>query len=243
MIGLGTLANAGAIVVGGICGLLFGKAIKDRMQKTLVAGMALGTMFIGAGTMFAKMLATGGDGGFRTHGELMLVLSLAGGAILGEWLDLDRRFEAFGVWLRRVSRNERDGSFVDAFVTASLTFCIGAMAIVGSIADGVQGDPSILYLKAVMDGIFTIVLTASLGKGACFSAIPILLYQGGITLGARFLKPYLTAAAMDNLSLVGGVLIFCVGWNILWNEKKIRTANLLPALVIAVAWGIFRPGP
>lgn len=236
MTGLGTLVNAGAIVVGGVVGLLLGKSLPDRLQKTLVSGMAVGTMFIGAASTFAKMLRCGPDGNLGVEGALMLVLSLAGGAVLGELVDIDRRFESFGVWLRRVTHNEGDGTFVNAFVTASLTFCIGAMAILGALEDGLKGDPSLLCLKGAMDGIFVIVLVASLGKGAIFSAIPILVYQGALTLGARFLRPVLTAGAMDAVSLVGGVLIFCVGWNILWDEKKIKVANLLPSLVLAVAW-------
>ena len=148
--------------------------------------------------------------------------------------------ERFGEWLKRVSHNERDNKFLDGFVTASLTYCIGAMAILGALEDGLKGDPSLLYLKSVMDGIFTIALTASLGKGVMFSAIPILLFQGSITLASSLLRPILTPDVLVAISLVGGVLIFCVGWNILWHEKKIRVANLLPALVVAVVWTLLK---
>ena len=125
---------------------------------------------------------------------------------------------------------------MEAFVTASLTFCIGAMAILGALEDGLRGDPSLLYLKSALDGIFTIALTASLGKGVLFSAIPILAFEGSITLASSLLRPVMTPDVLDAVSLVGGVLIFCVGWNILWNEKKIRVAKLLPALVVAIVW-------
>ena len=236
MIGLGTLANTGAIVLGGLVGLLCGKAVKPRFQETIVSGMAVATMFVGVSGTLQEMFRAGADGGIHSHGAFMMVMCLAAGAVLGELLDLDGLFERFGRWIRKVTRNERDASFIDAFVTASLTFCIGAMAIVGSVEDGLKGDPSTLYLKSVMDGVFTVALVAGLGKGAVFSAVPILLYQGGITLGARLLAPVFTPAAMSNLSLVGNVLIFCVGWNIIHGEKKIRVANLLPALALAVAW-------
>ena len=172
----------------------------------------------------------------------MLVMSLAIGAVAGEVVDIDGKLERFGVWLRRVSHNENDGSFLNGFVTASLTYCIGAMAILGALEDGLRGDPSLLYLKSAMDGIFTIALTASLGKGAIFSAIPILLYQGGITIAAYPLRRVMTADALDAISLTGGVLIFCVGWNILWREKKIRVANLLPSLVVAIVWTLVKGG-
>lgn len=236
MTGIGSLVNAGAIVTGGLIGLAVGSFISKRVQATLVSGMAVGTLFIGAGSTFSKMLVSGEGGSLESRGTLMLVISLAVGAVAGELLDIDGKMERFGEWLKRVSHNERDGSFLDAFVTASLTFCIGAMAILGALEDGLKGDPSLLYLKSVMDGIFTIALTASLGKGVLFSAIPILLFQGSITLASSLLRPIMTPEVLDAISLVGGVLIFCVGWNILWHEKKIRVANLLPALVVAVVW-------
>lgn len=238
MTGIGSIVNAGAIVTGGLIGLAVGSFISKRVQATLVSGMAVGTLFIGAGSTFSKMLVSGEGGSLESRGALMLVISLAVGAVAGELLDIDGKMERFGEWLKRVSHNERDGSFLDAFVTASLTFCIGAMAILGALEDGLKGDPSLLYLKSVMDGIFAIALTASLGKGVLFSAIPILLFQGSITLASSLLRPIMTPEVLDAISLVGGVLIFCVGWNILWHEKKIRVANLLPALIVAVIWAL-----
>ncbi len=242
MIGLGSIVNAAAIVVGGCVGLVAGKTISERARATLVSGMAVGTLFVGASATFSKMLSVGDGGAVECRGALMLVMSLAIGAVAGEIIDIDGKLEHFGVWLRRVSRNENDGSFLDGFVTASLTYCIGAMAILGALEDGLRGDPSLLYLKSVMDGIFTIALTASLGKGVVFSAIPILLYQGGITLAAYPLRPVMTTDALDAISLTGGVLIFCVGWNILWREKKIRVANLLPSLAVAIVWTLVKGG-
>lgn len=242
MTGIGSIVNAGAIVAGGLIGLAVGSLISRRVQATLVSGMAVGTMFIGAGGTFSKMLVPVEGGSLEARGALMLVMSLAIGAVAGELVDIDGKMEHFGGWLKRVSHNEKDNMFLDGFVTASLTFCIGAMAIIGALEDGLRGDPSLLYLKSVMDGIFTIALTASLGKGVMFSAIPILLFQGSVTLASSLLRPIMTPEVVDAISLVGGVLIFCVGWNILWNEKKIRVANLLPALVVAVAWALLKGG-
>ena len=240
MTGIGSIVNSATIVAGGLVGLAVGSFISKRVQATLVSGMAVGTMFIGAGSTFAKMLVQAEGGALEAHGALMLVMSLAIGAVVGELLDIDGKMERFGEWLKKVSHNERDNKFLDGFVTASLTFCIGAMAILGALEDGLKGDPSLLYLKSVMDGIFTIALTASLGKGVMFSAIPILLFQGSITLASSLLRPIMTPEVLDAISLVGGVLIFCVGWNILWNEKKIRVANLLPALVVALVWTLLK---
>ena len=242
MIGLGSIVNAVAIVAGGCVGLVAGKAISESVRTTLVSGMAVGTLFVGASSTFSKMLSVGAGGAVECRGALMLVMSLAIGAVAGEVVDIDGKLERFGVWLRRVSHNENDGSFLNGFVTASLTYCIGAMAILGALEDGLRGDPSLLYLKSAMDGIFTIALTASFGKGAIFSAIPILLYQGGITIAAYPLRRVMTADALDAISLTGGVLIFCVGWNILWREKKIRVANLLPSLVVAIVWTLVKGG-
>jgi len=236
MIGLGTLANTGAIILGGLVGLVCGRRLTERYQKTIVSGMAICVMFIGLAGTLQEMLHVNTEGRLVFHGGLMLVVSIALGAVLGEWMDLEDKLERLAAWIRRVTHNEKDNSFINAFVTSSLTMCVGAMAIVGSIEDGLQGKPDILYLKSVMDGVITIVFVTSLGRGAIFSAIPIFLYQGGITLCSRFLAPVFTPAAMSNLSYVGNLLIFCVGWNLIHTDRKIRVANLLPALVIAVLW-------
>ena len=122
-------------------------------------------------------------------------------------------------------------------MTASLTVCIGAMAVVGSIQDGISGDYSVLAAKAVLDLIIILVMTAAMGKGCIFSAIPVLLFQGTITLLSIFIEPVMTSAALSNLSLTGNILIFCVGVNLVWG-KKIKVANLLPTIVIAVVWAV-----
>jgi len=191
---------------------------------------------VGVSGTLKEMLHANADGRLVSQGGLMLVVSLAVGAILGEWWNLEEKIERFAKWVRRVSHNEGDGSFVNAFVVSSLTVCVGAMAIVGSIEDGLRGDPSILYLKSVMDGVITVVFVTSLGRGAIFSALPIFLYQGSITLASKLLAPVFTPDAMSNLSYVGNLLIFCVGWNLLNPDKKIRVANMLPSLLVAIAW-------
>ena len=236
MIGLGTIANTAAIVIGGIIGLFCGKRLTERYQKTIVSGMAMCVMFVGISGTLQEMLRADSDGRLVAHGGLMLVVSIAVGAVFGEWINIEALLERFAIWLRRVSHNENDGSFVNAFVTSSLTVCVGAMAIVGSIEDGLRGNANILYLKAVMDGVITIVFVTTLGRGAIFSALPILLYQGGITLASRYLAPVFTPSAMSNLSYVGNLLIFCVGWDLIHTDRRIRVANLLPSLVVAIAW-------
>ena len=236
MIGLGTLINVAAIVVGGGIGLAGGKRLSSRAQQTLIRGMAVCVLFVAIGGVMEEMLVVE-NGALHTRGTLMLVVSIALGGLMGELVDLDRRLEGFGRWLREKSGNGRDSRFLDGFITATMTVSIGAMAIVGAVEDGIHGDYTILAAKSLMDFVIILVMASSLGKGCLFSAIPVGLLQGSVTLLARLVQPLLTPAALSALALVGSALIFCVGLNLLW-EKTIRVANLLPALVVAVAYAL-----
>ncbi len=233
MYGLGTIINTGAIVAGGLAGILFGRFLKENVQDTLSKCCGVSTLMIGIAGSLEKML-TLEKGAISSGGSMLLVLCLTAGGVIGELLNLEGAFECFGRWLKEKTGNAKDKGFVNAFVTASLTVCIGAMAIVGSIQDGLTGDYSVLATKAVLDFIIIMVMSCSLGSGAAFSAIPVAILQGSVTALAGLVRPVMTEAALDNLSLVGSVLIFCVGINLLWG-KKIRVANLLPAIVLAVA--------
>ena len=232
MIGFGTVLNTAAIVAGGICGALFGRFLSDSAQDTLTKVCGVSTLFIAITGALEQMVAVEGTG-IVTSGSMLVIGCLAIGAVIGEAMDIEGAFERFGQWLKIKSGNARDQGFVHAFVTASLTVCIGAMAIVGSIQDGITGDYSILATKAVLDLIIITVMSCSLGKGAVFSAIPVAVLQGSITALAGLLRPVMTEAALGNLSLVGNVLIFCVGINLVWG-KKVKVANLLPAILAAV---------
>ena len=232
MYGLGTIINTAAIVAGGAGGALFGRFLKENVQDTLTVCCGVSTLFIAVTGALEQML-TVEDGAIVSHGAMLVILCLTIGAVIGELLNLEGAFERFGEWLKRKTGNAKDKRFVDAFVTASLTVCIGAMAIVGSIEDGITGDYSILATKAVLDFIIIMVMSCSMGRGAVFSAIPVAILQGSITALAGLVRPLMTTAALANLSMVGNVLIFCVGINLVWG-KKVRVANLLPAIVIAV---------
>ncbi|MCI7809190.1 DUF554 domain-containing protein [bacterium] len=232
MYGLGTIINTAAILVGGLGGALFGRFLSDSCQDTLTKVCGVSTLFIAVSGALEGMLTV--ENGAVTSGGAMLIIGcLAIGAIIGELLKIEDAFERFGQWLKVKTGNARDKGFVNAFVTASLTVCIGAMAIVGSIQDGITGDYSILATKAVLDLIIIMVMSCSLGKGAVFSAIPVAVFQGSITALAGLIRPLMTDAALANLSLVGNILIFCVGINLVWG-KKIKVANLLPAILVAV---------
>ena len=232
MHGLGTIINTAAIVAGGLGGALFGRFLKENVQDTLTKCCGVSTLFIAITGALERML-TVEEGQIVSSGAMLVILCLTIGAVIGELADLEGAFERFGEWLKRKTGNARDQRFVEAFVTASLTVCIGAMAIVGSIQDGISGDYSILATKAVLDFIIIMVMSCSMGRGAAFSAIPVAILQGSITALAGLVRPLMTEAALANLSMVGNVLIFCVGINLVWG-KKIRVANLLPAIVIAV---------
>ena len=233
---IGTILNVGGILLGGVAGMLFGKGLPKRFQDTLMSAVALCVLFLGVGGCLQEML-TIVDGGLESGRTMMMIGSFAAGAMLGELLDLEGKMERFGEWLKHKTKSDGDATFVDGFVTASLTVCIGAMAVVGAIQDGIRGDYSILLAKAILDLIIVMILTASMGKGCIFSAIPVGLFQGAVTLLARQLEPLMTEPALSHLSLTGSMLIFCVGVNSIWG-KKFKVANLLPTIFVAMAWGI-----
>ena len=232
MIGFGTIINTAGIVAGGFSGMLFGKLLKEQHQESLKTACGISVLFIGIAGAMEGMLTV--NNGIISSGQVMLVtLCLALGTLIGEIIDIERSIERFGEWLKLKTGNSKDNMFVNAFVTASLTVCIGAMAVVGAIQDGITGNWSILATKAILDFIIIMVMTCSLGKGCIFSAIPVLIFEGLITVLASLLKPIMTDLALNYLSLVGSILIFCVGLNLVWG-KKIKVANMLPAIVFAV---------
>ena len=232
MIGLGTLINTGAVVGGGLVGSVVNRFFGPDQQESLNKACGVSVLFLGIAGAMEGMLRI--EGASLTSGKSMLVvLCLALGTIVGELLGIEDAFERFGEWLKESTGNSGDKGFVNAFVTCSLTVCIGAMAIVGAIEDGVSGDWSLLAVKSVLDFIIVAVMTSSMGKGCAFSAIPIFALEGGVTLLASLMAPLMTATAVQSLSLVGSVLIFCVGVNLVWG-KQLRVANMLPAVIFAV---------
>ena len=213
MPGLGTIINVVLLVAGGLLGLAGGRFITPRIQDTLMKASGLCVLFIGLGGTMQKMLLIDGEA-LAPTGTTKLNVTIA-----------------------LKTGSEGDNEFTNAFVSTSLTVCIGAMAIVGSIQDGLLGDWSTLALKGALDCIIVCTMTASLGRGCIFSALPVAVFQGSITLFAGALSPIMTAAALDSLSLVGSMLIFCVGVNLI-RPQTFRTANMLPSVVIAVIYAL-----
>lgn len=233
MIGLGTIVNVLAVLGGGAIGLFLRGGMNPRYQEAVVRVMGLSTIFIGASGALEHMLAVEGGSltGLPIRDTLIMILSMAFGTLIGEMLDFDGKLERFGAWLKKKATRGEDGRFIEGFVTASLTVCIGAMAIVGSIQDGLSGNPSTLFTKSVLDFIILIIYASTYGKGALFSAIPVAILQGGVTVCAGLLSPVFSPAVIANLSFLGSMMIFCVGCNLAF-QAKFRVANMLPALVL-----------
>ena len=238
MRGLGTIINVAAVVAGSMVGMLIRTGLKQRFQDILIQACGLATMFIGiAGTLAGLLKVV--DGGVETQNTMLLVFSLVIGGLLGECIDIELRLDHLGIRLQHLAKADNNSMFVEGFVTASLVICVGAMAIVGSIQDGLTGDYSMLCAKAVLDMVIVMVFASTMGIGVLFSALPLGIYQGLITLCAVLIAPFLSEGLIQNMSFVGSALIFCVGYNLIFG-KKIKVGNLLPAILIPVFWKILQ---
>ena len=232
MIGIGTLINTLAVLLGGGLGLLLKHGIKERFKEILMQALGVSTMFIGISGALRGILVVNDDL-LDSRNTLLMILCLVLGAVLGELLNIDRWMQGLGERLRRkVRARDEDSYFVEGFVTTTIIICTGAMAIVGSFQDALMGDPSMLYAKSALDGVIAAVLASSLGVGVLFAAIPLLVYQGSLTLLASWIKPILSELMLFNISFVGSILVFLIGVNMLF-DKRIRIANFLPSIILA----------
>lgn len=238
MIGLGTLANTAAVILGGLLGLLLKNGIAKRFEKILMQALGLATVFIGVSGVLKHMLVVE-TGSLNTQGTMLLIFSLVIGSLLGQWIDIEGKMETLGIKLKALAKVKNDSRFVDGFVTTSLIICVGAMAIVGAMEDGLTGDCSMLMAKSLLDFVIVVVLAAAYGTGVVFSAIPIFLYQGLITLIAALFGAVISQTLIAELSFVGNALVFCVGVNLV-REKTFCVANMLPALLIPVFAELWR---
>ena len=237
MIGLGTLINTVAVIAGGLLGMGLKKGVADKFQKILMQALGLATIFIGAGGVLKYMLVLE-NGSLTTRGTMLLIFSLVIGCLLGQLLDIESKMEKLGTKLKAAVRMQNDNRFVEGFVTTSLIICVGAMAIVGAMQDGLSGDSSMLIAKSMLDFALVAILASTYGVGAAFSALPIFLYQGAITLIAALFGAVISDGLIETLSFVGSALIFCVGVNLV-KEKTFRVANMLPALLVPILWEIW----
>lgn len=216
----GTLLNVTAVLIGSSVGIFIHSRLPDRFVTITFQGIGLFTLALGI-TM-----------AIQTGNFLIMVASIVIGSITGELLDIEKRVDRFSRWIKEKTAREHD-KFSEGFITASLLFCTGSMAILGAVEEGLGGEPHLLLAKSVLDGFSSTILAASFGIGVIFSAIPLLLYQGGITLCAQTLQGTVTAAMITELTAVGGLLLIGLGISIL-EIKRLRIMNMLPSLFIVI---------
>ena len=234
MVGLGTIVNVIAVVLGGLIGLLFKRGLKERFRETLASACGLAVIFIGAAGAFEMIFTVEGNQ-LSSGNTMLIVISLVLGGLVGELINIEARLDSLGGMLKKAVKAKEDNKFVEGFVTASLVFCVGAMAICGPIDEALTGDSTTLYVKSILDMIMVMVLTGVYGVGAIFSALAVGIYQGFFTLFGVFISGFITDSLISCISGIGSVLIFAVGVNLIW-QKKLRVGNLLPALLVPVVW-------
>lgn len=222
----GTIVNTLAIIVGSLAGLAFGSGIPDKYHRTVIHAISLAILLIGL------------KSAMKTENLLLIIFSLAIGSVVGEFLRIEDRLENIGKWLD-VKLSKAGKGISKGFVTASLVFCVGSMAIVGSLESGLTGNHQTLFAKSVLDGISSIVFASSFGIGVLLSSLSVFIYQGLITITASFMEQFLTEAVVNQMSAIGGLLIMAIGINLL-EIKKLKVANMLPAILMPLLYFILK---
>lgn len=222
---MGTIINTISIVVGSVIGILVKGKLPKGIIEAITKGLALCVLYIGI------------TGTLKTNNPVLVIISITIGIIIGEIIDIDKKLEKLGEIIEgRVKSKESLGKIGEAFVSSTLLFCIGAMAIVGSLESGLKGENTTLYAKAILDGITSIIFASTLGIGVILSAISVFLYQGTITLCASYLSVYLNEVVINDMSAVGSIMIIALGFNML-GVTKLKVANMLPAILIPILYG------
>lgn len=222
---IAAVVNGLVVVLCGLIGLALGGRLKDTHVQTVVAGLGICTMVIGI------------TGAIGTSNILIVILSLVFGTILGELLKIEQRLDSLGEWLKAHVARKGGGRFTEGFVTASLLFCVGSMAIMGSFDAGIRGDYTTIFAKTAMDGVMAVTFAATMGVGVLFSGATILIYQGALTLLAGVVEPWLTVEMITEISAVGGILLLATGMNILGlTQQRIRVGNMLPAMIFPAVY-------
>lgn len=222
----GTIVNVFAIIAGSLTGVALSGGIPKKYTDTIMEGIGLAVILIGL------------KGALKSDDLLLVIFSLVIGSIIGEFLKIEDRLERMGRWLETRFSKAGDG-IAKGFVTASLIYCVGSMAIVGALESGLTGNHQTLFAKSVLDGVSAVVFASTFGIGVLFSAVPVLLYQGSITLTASLIKPLLTPVVVTQMSAVGGLLIVGIGLNLL-EIRKIKVGNMLPAIGIPLIYFMIR---
>jgi len=240
MILLGTITNVVLITIGGAAGVFLKKFLSRRIANTVMQGIGLAVVLVGlSGALSAAFTIV--DGNIQTDHILLMIVSLALGAFLGELIGIEKQLNSFAKFCEeKFTKSDGTGpSFAQGFVTATLVFCVGSMAIVGSLEDGINRNPDILIAKSVIDGIAATIFASTMGIGVMFSALTVGIYQGSITLLAMYIAPYIDDIVVAQMSLVGSILVMAIGLNML-EISKIKVGNLLPAMFIPAIWYVIR---
>ena len=238
MIGTGTIVNIILVIVGSLVGLLLKKAIPEKLKTSITQALGLAVITIGITGLITASVTVLKEGALSSNHLLLMVISLATGTFIGELIDIEKRLNSFGDIMQKKFSSENK-TFAEGFVTASLVFCVGSMAIIGSLNDGILRDPTILITKSILDGIMAMVFSSTLGIGVMFSAVTVGVYQGLITVCASFISPLLTEEIISQMSFVGSILIMGIGLNFLYSPK-LKLANMLPSIFIPLIWYIIK---
>ncbi len=228
---MGTLINVGAIIIASLLGIVLKKGLPEKIQKSVMLVLGLGLTALSLG-WFLKDFLVINENGISTHSDLLIIVSLVIGVLIGEWIDIDLRLNR---WAENIEKKYNLPPLAKGFIAATLIFCVGAMAIVGSIQDGLNGDITILVIKSALDFVTAMILASILGIGVIFSAVSVLVYQGAITLLAASASSFLSTEMIQAVSMVGNILLIAIGINFM-ELRKIKVANMLPAIFIPIIY-------
>ncbi|HHU17197.1 MAG: DUF554 domain-containing protein [Anaerovoracaceae bacterium] len=215
---LGVIVNSIAIIICALAGRFLVKGLPARFEEIIKKAIGLSIIYIGI------------SGALENQRVMLLIISMVVGSMIGEWIDIDKGMNSIGIWVEE-KLGFGEGNFAKGFVTSSILFCTGSMAIVGALQSGLQGNHEMLYAKSILDGVISIIFASTMGIGVAFSAIPVFLYEGAIALGASFIKNWLTIEIITEMSAVGSLLIAAIGFNFL-EIKAIKVANMIPAIFL-----------
>ena len=237
--GIGTIVNVITVAAGCFLGLFFKKLISEKIKDGLISALSLATFAIGILGVVSNGIALSEDGLSSQH-ILLMIISIVIGTAIGTIIDIEDKLDRFGAFCqKKLAGKDENSTFAEGFVTASLVFCVGSMAVMGALDDGIRHNPDILFAKSALDGIISIVFASTLGIGTMLSIVTLIVYQGAITLCAALIAPYLTAEVVTQMSLIGNLLIMGIGLNFVY-KPKFKVGNMLPAIFVPFVYYIIR---
>lgn len=238
--GIGTIVNVITVAAGSLLGLFCKKLISDSLREGIMSALSLAVLSIGISGVVTNSISATSSGALTSDFTLLMILSIAIGSLIGTLLDIEKRLDSLGLFFQeKLTKNSSGSTFAEAFVSASLLFCVGSMSIVGSLNDGIIHDPNILYAKSILDGIMAVVFSSTLGIGTILSCLSIIVYQGSITLLASFVAPFLTDSVISQMGFVGNILIMAIGFNFVY-KPKFKVGNMLPSVFVPFVYYVIK---